>query len=137
MMEIATPSWRLDRNKNRVYDQLSIEPATFSTKSRPGESWWGRYARAQEAHMDTVFELFFQACMLADPTSCRDVTLTFQGQVPGVIECSIKGQTYARMWVEQHSPREDEAGNPIPAWRTKKYVCRPVQGLKSPGGIGI
>jgi hypothetical protein len=59
-----------------------------------------------------MFELVFSACLIADPQSCKDVHLTYEGQRVSLMECAMVGQSEMAKWIEAH-----------PKYRVRKFRC--------------
>ena len=59
-----------------------------------------------------MFELVFFACLIADPQTCKDVHLTYEGQRVSLMECAVVGQSEMAKWIEGH-----------PKYRIGKFRC--------------
>jgi len=61
-----------------------------------------------------VLELAIVACLLDNPTKCKDVSLTYIENVTPM-QCMMSSQPEIVKWVEYH-----------PRWFAKKWSCRPA-----------
>lgn len=59
-----------------------------------------------------MFELIISVCMIADPKSCKDVHLTYLGDVPTPHSCMRVGQPEMAKWAGSH-----------PKWSIRKWRC--------------
>lgn len=61
-----------------------------------------------------MIEIVLSVCMLADPSRCKDVHLSYMAEGQGVTphQCMLYGQSEIAKWSE---------GNPN--WRLQKWTC--------------
>lgn len=59
-----------------------------------------------------MIELVFMVCQIANPSTCKDVRLSFVEQFVSVQACMFNGQVEIAKWVETH-----------PDWQVTKWGC--------------
>jgi hypothetical protein len=62
-----------------------------------------------------MIELIFSACLIANPSHCREVHLTYDAQEVSLMECTLYGQAQLAQWNNVH-----------PQYRIGRYKCAPV-----------
>ncbi len=59
-----------------------------------------------------MFELIISVCMVGEPQHCKDVHLTYMGNVPTPYKCMAVGQPEMAKW-----------SNTNPGWAIQKWRC--------------
>jgi hypothetical protein len=60
-----------------------------------------------------MIELVLSICLIAEPSRCKDVHLTFMEGADTPHACMMNGQTEIAKWMDSH-----------PDWRVAKWGCR-------------
>jgi hypothetical protein len=63
-----------------------------------------------------MIELVFSACLIAAPTECKEVHLTYQAQEVSLMECFLYGQSEMAQWTNVH-----------PQYRVGRFKCAPIR----------
>jgi hypothetical protein len=63
-----------------------------------------------------MIELFFLACLIDNPTLCRERELTFSGEGLTPMQCMAASQPQLAAWREAH-----------PRYFVKRWGCRPAR----------
>lgn len=59
-----------------------------------------------------MIEIAAAVCLIADPTRCKDISLTYEPETVSMFGCMMYGQAELAKWNEQH-----------PEWRISKWKC--------------
>jgi hypothetical protein len=59
-----------------------------------------------------MIELFVAVCMIDQPTHCKEIPLTFEGDGVSTQQCFMSGQMALAQWAGEH-----------PNWVIKKWSC--------------
>lgn len=59
-----------------------------------------------------MFELIISVCMITEPKSCKDVHLTYVGEMATPYQCMRYGQPEMAKWTLTH-----------PGWSIRKWRC--------------
>lgn len=59
-----------------------------------------------------MFELIVSVCMVTTPSSCKEVHLTYMGDVPTPYQCMHRGQPELAKWSLSN-----------PEWTIRKFSC--------------
>lgn len=62
-----------------------------------------------------MFELIISVCMISEPQSCKDVHLTYAGELTSPYQCMRFGQPEMAKWAGSH-----------PKWSIRKWRCGQV-----------
>jgi hypothetical protein len=62
-----------------------------------------------------MLELAVVACLISDPSKCRDVSLTFDSETATPMQCLMQAQPELAKWAGDH-----------PNWKIERYTCRPA-----------
>ena len=62
-----------------------------------------------------MIELFAAVCLINNPASCRDISLTYSAEALTPMQCLMQAQPEIAKWISDH-----------PGWQLKRYACRPA-----------
>ena len=62
-----------------------------------------------------MIELLLTVCLAADPASCRDTSLTFDGEGLTKMQCLMSAPAMVARWADDH-----------PKWTVTRWACQPA-----------
>jgi len=72
--------------------------------------------RGPKPYLDAIMiEIFLVACLIEDPSRCKDVSLVYSAEGVSLMQCLMMSPAEIAKWSEVH-----------PRWFTKRWTCRPA-----------
>jgi hypothetical protein len=62
-----------------------------------------------------MIELALVACLVSDPSTCKDVGLTYSGESVTPMQCLMGAGPEIARWTDEH-----------PRWTVRRWTCRPA-----------
>ena len=62
-----------------------------------------------------MIELILSACLISDPSRCKDVSITYTAEALTPMMCLMQSPAEIAKWADAH-----------PHWFAKRWACRPA-----------
>ena len=71
------------------------------------------HKRALIDKVPTVIELLLAVCLIDNPATCKNVSLTYLAEALTPMQCMMRAEPEIAKWITDH-----------PGWRTRRFTCR-------------
>jgi hypothetical protein len=62
-----------------------------------------------------VIELLLAVCLIDNPATCKNVSLTYSAEALTPMQCMMRAEPEIAKWITEH-----------PGWQTRRFTCRPA-----------